>query len=261
MASKDLIFLYLDGYKEFSRAGELGASFCVIIAKDVRFKSRTIPHIRHIRQAIFQALDSIYMKRYVLKHIIQNNPALNKACSRTDLVTKSDSFCSSCRARQKSVKQYWRFKLLRPPDNQSRMTRCRVMSSILNPIVLADDQWISYFQNFITPSKEILTTKLIKKHLVIIKFFMGLQFQTKLLGSAIVGRDLILWFDICTQLKEQLEIRTNGISFRQTFKPYTLMSKLFQISGDEESIGNPANTIYMFKKPRINPDEMVEYQP
>lgn len=37
-----------------------------IIVKDM-FKSITIPQIGYIRQAIFQALDSIYTKRSVLK--------------------------------------------------------------------------------------------------------------------------------------------------------------------------------------------------
>ncbi|KAK4716587.1 hypothetical protein R3W88_014925 [Solanum pinnatisectum] len=71
-----------------------------------RFKSITIPHIGYIRKAMFQALDRIYMKKY--------------ACSQTDLIIKSDCSGSCYRARQKSVKQYRRFKLPRPPDNQSR---------------------------------------------------------------------------------------------------------------------------------------------
>ncbi|KAH0652697.1 hypothetical protein KY285_030240 [Solanum tuberosum] len=136
-----------------------------------------------------------------------------------------------------------------------------VATSIFNPTVLPDDQWISHFQNFSTPSKEILTTKLITKHPVVIEFFPGLQFRTKLLGSAVPRRDLITGFDIYTQLKDRLEIRTTGITFGQQFKPYTLMSKLFQISGDKESIGNPVNTVFMLKKPKINPDEMAEYPP
>uniref|UniRef100_M1DLA8 Reverse transcriptase n=1 Tax=Solanum tuberosum TaxID=4113 RepID=M1DLA8_SOLTU len=117
------------------------------------------------------------------------------------------------------------------------------------------------FQNFSTPSKEILTTTLITKHPVITEFFPGLQFRTKLLGLAVPERDLIIEFDIYTQLKDRLEIRTKGIAFRQQLKLYTSMSKLFQISGDEERIGNATKTIFMFKKLWINPDEIVEYPP
>ncbi|KAK4718049.1 hypothetical protein R3W88_016387 [Solanum pinnatisectum] len=98
---------------------------------------------------------------------------------------------------------------------------------------------------------------MITKHLVVIEFFPGLQFQTKFLGSAVLGRDLIIQFDIYTQLKDRLEIRTKATTIRQRFKPYTSMSKLFQISIDEESIGDPSNTVFMFKKLRINPDEIV----
>ncbi|KAH0661625.1 hypothetical protein KY284_026556 [Solanum tuberosum] len=74
------------------------------------------------------------------------------------------------------------------------------------------------------------------KHPVLIEFFLDLQFRTKLFGSAILGRDLIIGFDIFTQLKDRLEIRTRGITFRQQFKPYKSMSKLFQISDDEEKV-------------------------
>ncbi|WMV33046.1 hypothetical protein MTR67_026431 [Solanum verrucosum] len=101
---------------------------------------------------------------------------------------------------------------------------------------MLDDQWISHFLNFSTPSKEILTTKLITKHPVIIEFFPDLQFQTKLLGSAVLGRDLIIGFDIFTEVKGRLEIITRGITLRQQLKSYKSMSKLFQISDDEEKL-------------------------
>ncbi|KAK4716515.1 hypothetical protein R3W88_014853 [Solanum pinnatisectum] len=78
-------------------------------------------------------------------------------------------------------------------------------STILNAAVIPDDKWISHFQNSSTPSKEILTTKLITKHPFVIKFFPGLQFRTKLLGSAVPGRDLIIGFDIYTKLMDRLE--------------------------------------------------------
>uniref|UniRef100_M1E0J4 Reverse transcriptase n=1 Tax=Solanum tuberosum TaxID=4113 RepID=M1E0J4_SOLTU len=102
---------------------------------------------------------------------------------------------------------------------------------------------------------------MITKHPVVIEFFPGLQFRSKLLGSAVPGRGLIIGFDIYTQLNDRLVIRTKGITFRQQFNPYTSMSKLFQISGDKERIGNLANTVFMFKKPRINTDEIAEYPP
>ncbi|KAH0729895.1 hypothetical protein KY289_001083 [Solanum tuberosum] len=63
------------------------ARHAMTIFKD-RFKSITIPHIGYIRQVIFQALDSICTKRSVLKQVVQNSPALDKACSQSDLVTK-----------------------------------------------------------------------------------------------------------------------------------------------------------------------------
>ncbi|KAH0781400.1 hypothetical protein KY290_000998 [Solanum tuberosum] len=101
------IYFELDGDSSLKQAFVLSlpkilAGHAMTIIED-RFKSITIPHIDYVRQAIFQALDSICTKRFVLKHVVQNNPALDKACSRSDLVTKSDCSCSSHRARRKIV--------------------------------------------------------------------------------------------------------------------------------------------------------------
>ncbi|KAH0781390.1 hypothetical protein KY290_000988 [Solanum tuberosum] len=254
------------------------AGHAMTIFKDM-FKSITIPHI-----------------------------ALDKACSRSDLVTKFDCSYLSHRAGRKTVKQYRRFKLPRPPDNPYRMTRrtkffrrrspcnyrtndhcficnkpghfaknCPQSKRSFKTLQIFDDiadhtgiylsrdddlelvfsledepmsetlftidvyemagddtnidddpghnmyqisntkivdfprevdtshvQLAIYSSNGIkfTPSKEILMTTLITKHPVIIEFFPGLQFPTKLLGSVVPERDLIIEFDIYTQLKD-----------------------------------------------------------
>ncbi|KAH0765034.1 hypothetical protein KY285_000905 [Solanum tuberosum] len=291
------IYFELDGDSSLKQAFVLSlpkilVGHAMTIIED-KFKSITIPHIDYVRQAIFQALDSICTKRFVLKHVVQNNPALDKACSRSDLVTKSDCSCSSHRARRKIVNRDDDLESIfsledeptsetlfsidvyemasddtniddDPSHNMYQISNTKIVDFPREvdtshvQLAIYSSKWDKDVHNFSTPSKEILTTKLITKHLVIIEFFPRLQFRTKLIGSAVPGRDLIIGFDIYTQLKDRLEIRTKGITFRQQFKPYTSMSKLFQISGDEERIGNPINTVFMFKKPRINPDEMAE---
>ncbi|KAG5599698.1 hypothetical protein H5410_031068 [Solanum commersonii] len=240
---KDPRLLYLDGYKEFSQAGKvhdpiriyfklggdssLKQAFVSLLPKmlavhamkiiEDRFKSITIPHIGYIRQAIFQDLDK----------------------------------------RQKSVKQYQWFKLSRPPHNRSRMTRCtKFLEEDIGyfakncPKSKRSVKILQFFED-IADHTRIYLSKDNNFELVfsleytikgnpydqddykasrVIEFFPDLQFRTKLLGSAVLGRDLIIGFDIFTQLKDRLERRTRGITFRQQFKPYKSMSKLFQIS-------------------------------
>lgn len=42
-------------------------------------KIHIVPQVGYIRYAIFQALDNICTKRFMLKEIIQNNPTLDRA--------------------------------------------------------------------------------------------------------------------------------------------------------------------------------------
>ncbi|WMV29548.1 hypothetical protein MTR67_022933 [Solanum verrucosum] len=107
------------------------------------------------------------------------------------------------------------------------------VTSMLNPTVLPKEQWIPHFQKFNTASKGILTTWVITNNPIIIEFFPGVQFRTKLLGSIIPGTDFIIGFDIYKQLNDQLIVKTQGIAFRDNFKPYTTTTRLFSITEDE----------------------------
>ncbi|XP_060211820.1 uncharacterized protein LOC132639387 [Lycium barbarum] len=84
-----------------------------------RFQSITIPPFGYIRQAIFLALDDIYTKRSVLKQIIRNNPALDKACGKSDLITGSSCSCYVPRRKGK----FKRFKWPRPSREGSQFRR------------------------------------------------------------------------------------------------------------------------------------------
>ncbi|KAF3620854.1 hypothetical protein FXO38_32145 [Capsicum annuum] len=70
-------------------------------------------------------------------------------------------------------------------------------ASILNPDIIPDDLWDPHFRTFGTAIKGgVLITKLIMRHLVMIGFFPGILYRTKLLGSNIPWKDLIISFDI-----------------------------------------------------------------
>ncbi|XP_070046587.1 uncharacterized protein [Nicotiana tomentosiformis] len=104
----------------------------------------------------------------------------------------------------------------------------------MNLSVLPEDQWVSHFKDFNTASNGILTTTVITKHPITIEFFPRLKYRTKLIGCDIPGKDLIVGFDIFRQLKDQLQIRANRITFKKQFKPYSEIPRIFQITNDEQ---------------------------
>nr|XP_009787411.1 PREDICTED: uncharacterized protein LOC104235369 [Nicotiana sylvestris] len=70
-------------------------------------------------------------------------------------------------------------------------------------------------KDFNTASNGILTTTVITKHPVTIEFFLGLKYRTKLIGSDVPGKDLIIGFDIYRQLRDRLQLKANGIAFKK----------------------------------------------
>nr|XP_009796560.1 PREDICTED: uncharacterized protein LOC104243109 [Nicotiana sylvestris] len=107
-------------------------------------------------------------------------------------------------------------------------------SSLINPVVLPEDQWEPYFKYFSIASNAILTTTIVTKHPMTIEFFPGLKYRTKLLGSDVQRNDLIIGFNIYRQLRDQLQIKANRIAFKKQFRPYSEILRLFQITNDEQ---------------------------
>nr|XP_009790607.1 PREDICTED: uncharacterized protein LOC104238039 [Nicotiana sylvestris] len=91
-----------------------------------------------------------------------------------------------------------------------------------------------HFKDFYTASNGILTTTVITKHPVTIEFFPGLKYRTKLIKYDVPGKDLIFGFDIYRQLRDQLQIKANVIVFKKHFKSYFEITRLFQITNDEQ---------------------------
>ncbi|XP_070057310.1 uncharacterized protein [Nicotiana tomentosiformis] len=114
----------------------------------------------------------------------------------------------------------------------------RAACSLMNPVVLPEDKWVPHFKDFNKISNGILTITVITNHRITIKFFKGLKYRTKLIGSDVPGKDLIIEFDIFRQQKDQLLIRDNEITFKRQFKSYFEIPKLFQITNDEKIKGD-----------------------
>lgn len=74
----------------------------MIIIED-KYRSVTASNIGCIRQAIFCALDDIFAKGSAMKQIVKNDPALDIACCRSDLITgKKDCSCQAPRKKLKN---------------------------------------------------------------------------------------------------------------------------------------------------------------
>ncbi|PHT40784.1 hypothetical protein CQW23_19638 [Capsicum baccatum] len=87
-------------------------------------------------------------------------------------------------------------------------------ASILNPDIIPDDHWVSYFIIFSTTSKEgVLITKMITRHPVMIEFFQGILYRTNFLSSNTARKDVIIGFDIYRKLKNRLIILKEVITF------------------------------------------------
>ncbi|PHT40659.1 hypothetical protein CQW23_19513 [Capsicum baccatum] len=102
--------------------------------------------------------------------------------------------------------------------------------SILNLNIVPDDHWAPHFKIFVTTSKEgFLPTKMITKQPVMIEFFLSVLYKTKILGSNIPGKDMIIVFYTYRQLKNCLIILTERTTFMVQFRRYSIVPRLFQI--------------------------------
>ncbi|KAL4378433.1 hypothetical protein GQ457_02G038020 [Hibiscus cannabinus] len=104
--------------------------------------------------------------------------------------------------------------------------------SIMNPEVLPTNWWKPHTRVFSTASNEEFTTHLISKPITI-QFFPGCSVRTTVLGSKLPGKDLVVGFDIYAQAKV-LRIVPEGLRFRQLFKPFVDIPRLFLVQPTEE---------------------------
>ncbi|KAH9671228.1 hypothetical protein KPL70_017281 [Citrus sinensis] len=106
--------------------------------------------------------------------------------------------------------------------------------SMLNPSILPSHFWEKHTEYFKAANGELFHTDLITKKLIGIQFFPGCVLWTKLVGSNLPDKDLLIGFDVL-QLVKKLHITASGIRYKQMFQPYTDSLKLFSISSSSPS--------------------------
>ena len=100
--------------------------------------------------------------------------------------------------------------------------------TMVNPKVLPSDAWKPHKEYFRAADDQEFETQWISKKPVGIKFFPNCIIWTKVLGSSLPGKDILIGMDVYCQAKK-LRILPNGISYRREFKPFTDKQKLYSL--------------------------------
>ncbi|KAK8308731.1 hypothetical protein V6Z12_D02G079600, partial [Gossypium hirsutum] len=103
--------------------------------------------------------------------------------------------------------------------------------SIMNPYILPEKWWEPHTKYFSSASGKFFTTDLRSKPIKI-QIFPTCSITTTVLGSKLLGKDLIFGFDLYIKAK-QLRILPEGIRFKKMFKPYVPIPRLFLIDADK----------------------------
>ena len=86
--------------------------------------------------------------------------------------------------------------------------------TMVNPKVLPSDAWKPHKEYFKAADDQVYETQWISKKLVGIKFFPNYIIWTKVLGSSLLGKDILIGMDVYFQARK-LRILPNGISYKQ----------------------------------------------
>ncbi|KAK8993223.1 hypothetical protein V6N11_033326 [Hibiscus sabdariffa] len=107
--------------------------------------------------------------------------------------------------------------------------------TIMNPDILPSEWWKPHTRIFSTASNEEFATHLISKPITI-QFFPGCAVRTTVLGSRLPGKDLVIGFDTYTR-ENFLRIVPDGLKYKQMFKPFVEIPRLFLVEPTEKITG------------------------
>ncbi|KAH9686579.1 hypothetical protein KPL70_014415 [Citrus sinensis] len=117
--------------------------------------------------------------------------------------------------------------------------------SMLNPYLLPPEYWIDYEEHFKAVNGKLFTTSLITKKSIGIQIFSNCVIWTKVIGSTLPNKDLLLCSDILHRIKH-LQILPNGIRVKSMFKPFTDILKLYNLSETPKPYQDISNKLLSF---------------
>ncbi|PKI69613.1 hypothetical protein CRG98_009968 [Punica granatum] len=103
--------------------------------------------------------------------------------------------------------------------------------TIMNPAVLPKECWKPHTKHFSTASNEVFSTHLISRSIKI-QFFPGCNIITRVLGSELPRKDIVVGCDIITKVNK-LRMTLEGVHFKHYFLPYVQTPRLFMAQEDE----------------------------
>lgn len=91
-------------------------------------------------------------------------------------------------------------------------------STILNPDVLPEEYWIPHVQWFTAADGNDFCTKIISRP-IRIQIFPNLSLQHQFLGSHKPGKDLVIGWDLLSQLfQRRLQLMPDGVKYKSYFQ-------------------------------------------
>ncbi|KAH9716884.1 hypothetical protein KPL71_021620 [Citrus sinensis] len=117
--------------------------------------------------------------------------------------------------------------------------------SMLNPHILPSEYWTQSQEHFKAVNGKLFTTSLITKKPIGIQIFPNCVIWTKVIGSTLPNKDILLGFDILYQIKH-LQIIPTGIRVKSMFKPFTNILKLYNLSETPQSYQDISTKLLSF---------------
>ncbi|KAH9717087.1 hypothetical protein KPL71_021694 [Citrus sinensis] len=117
--------------------------------------------------------------------------------------------------------------------------------SMLNPHILPSEYWTQSKEHFKAVNGKLFTTSLITKKPIGIQIFPNCVIWTKVIGSTLPNKDILLGFDILHQIKH-LQIIPTGIRVRSMFKPFTDILKLYNFFETPQSYQDISTKLLSF---------------
>ncbi|KAH9734684.1 hypothetical protein KPL71_017452 [Citrus sinensis] len=117
--------------------------------------------------------------------------------------------------------------------------------SMLNPHILPPEYWTQFEEHFKAVNGKLFTTSLITKKPIGIQIFPNCVIWTKVIGSTLPNKDILIGFDILHQIKH-LQIIPTGIRIKSMFKPFTDILKLYNLSETPQSYQDISTKLLSF---------------
>jgi hypothetical protein len=101
--------------------------------------------------------------------------------------------------------------------------------TMMNPSILPAESWVTHATYFVAADGKVFKTDLMTKEKIEIKFFPDCIVWTRVIGSNLPNKDIVVGMDVYSAAS-RLQILPTGIKFKREFKPYSGILKLYSLS-------------------------------